>query len=747
MILRWFNPTSKPGIPKLFLVLFGAWSLLAIAALALVMFISVREGRDIALNRAMDSYHKDLSFRRWSAERGGVYVPLDEKTPPNPYLAHRPDRDITTTDGKVLTLVNPAYMTRMTHELAQEAYGLRGHITSLKPIRPENAPDSWERKALESFERGPKQVSEILKEDGKPVLRFMGAFVVEPSCLPCHAQQGYKVGDIRGGISVTVPVGTGHATVGMTHEFISTLTVLALWLIGAIGLLLWVRRFVAAAQVEHQMLEKIEDSALRFRQLFDASPAPMAIHREGRLTSVNAAAARLLEASDPSELLGRATMDIVHPDFYELAAQVARERGGNGLPTSSVELVFLTLKGRPVWVRAQTVCLDLPEGPGILVFAQDLTEQRQAAEDRRKLEAEVQHAQKLESLGSLAGGIAHDMNNVLAAVMGMSSILLMKHEGDAPLTKSLRTIEHAAGRGRDLVKGLTDFARKGLQQAVAMDLNELVQKEVDLLVRTSRQRFTFDVQLEAGLPPILGESGTLGSAIMNLCINAFDAMPRGGTLRLHTSSEGRQVQLVVADTGEGIPADILPRVTDPFFTTKSVGRGTGLGLAMVYGAVKAHGGSLDIQSEVGVGTRITLRFPALIDRTVSDPFSAATSFKPEQSLHILLVDDDELICSVLQPMLEQLGHRVDTASGGLEALRRLSAGLPADLVILDHNMPGLSGADTLPRIVQLRPTLRILIATGFMDTELKLLLSEFPAVSALQKPFTIEELRLALEGI
>ena len=161
------------------------------------------------------------------------------------------------------------------------------------------------------------------------------------------------------------------------------------------------------------------------------------------------------------------------------------------------------------------------------------------------------------------------------------------------------------------MKGLTDFARKGLQQAQVMDLNALVQKELDLLTRTSRQRFTFDVQLEAGLPSIHGEQSTLGSAFMNLCVNAFDAMPRGGTLSIRTRLEGDHVCLLVADTGEGIPAEILPRVTDPFFTTKPPGRGTGLGLAMVYGTVKAHGGTLDIQSQVGKGTCITLRFPAL----------------------------------------------------------------------------------------------------------------------------------------
>lgn len=657
-----------------------------------------------------------------------------------------PNRDVTTGQGTRLTLVNPAYMTRMVHELGADAYGLVGHLTSLHPIRPENTPDAWERKALEAFERGAREHSEVVKDKGKTVLRYMGAFLVEPSCLPCHAQQGYKVGDVRGGISVTVPVGSGAHALGLTRHGISMITILAFWALGGAGIFVWAHRLIKSTRDQHRMQADLEESFLRFRQLFQFSPAPMFIHRSGHLTEVNQAAAQLLDAEDPAQLIGLEFMSFIHPDFRGLVAQRVQIVQQTGTPNSLIEEVFLTLKGREVPVEVQSISLDLPGGPAILAFAQDLTERRRSQEERRKLEAELQHAQKLESLGSLAGGIAHDMNNVLAAILGMTSLLQSRHENDSPLTTSLRIIEGAASRGRDLVKGLTDFARKGLQQAQVMDLNALVQKELELLTRTSRQRFTFDVQLEAGLPSIHGEQSTLGSAFMNLCVNAFDAMPRGGTLSIQTRLEGDHVCLLVADTGEGIPAEILPRVTDPFFTTKPPGRGTGLGLAMVYGTVKAHGGTLDIQSEVGKGTRITLQFPALTSVAAAEASGGSTA-ATDRPLRILLVDDDELIRSVLPPMLEQLGHQVETASGGLEALRRLDAGLEADLVILDHNMPGMSGADTLPRIFQLRPAIRVLIATGFQDTELKILLADFPTVLMLQKPFSLAELRQALQGL
>ncbi|HJW44079.1 MAG TPA: ATP-binding protein [Geothrix sp.] len=739
---------AKLVTSRSFLVLFSIWSMIVATFIVVILYFSFNEYKQIALARAVDSYHKDLVVRRWASERGGVYVPLDEKTPPNPYLAHRPDRDLTTTDGKRLTLVNPAYMTRMVHELGQETYGLRGHITSLNPIRPENAPDEWERKALESFASGTRNHFAVVTEKDQRVLRYMGAFLVEKSCLACHAHQGYKVGDVRGGVSVTVPLGHGLTVFGISHQSISILTVLAFWAMGGTGIYLWVRRLARSASEQHLMMEELEESTVRFRLLFDSSPAPLVIHRAGRILHANAAASHLLEAAEPRELIGREVLELVHPGHREPSRRRTEEVPQGGRPTPSVEELFITLKGREVWAEVQSVPLDLPGGPAVLMFAQDLTERRKAEEERRKLETEVQHAQKLESLGGLAGGIAHDMNNVLSAILGMASLLQAKHGSDPALAKSFKVIETAAGRGRDLVKGLTDFARKGLQEPERMDLNALVQKELELLIRTSRQRFTFDVHLEEGLPPIMGESSTLASAIMNLCVNAFDAMPRGGTLSISTRLEGDQVSLLVADTGEGIPAEILPRVTEPFFTTKPAGRGTGLGLAMVYGTVKAHGGTLAIQSQVGQGTQITLRFPASRDGAAApDAAALPVSAAPQASLRILVVDDDELIRSILPDMLSHMGHRVDTATGGLDALQKLNGGLRPDLVILDHNMPGMSGADALPRILQVCPDVQVLVATGFLDTELKLLLADFPSVLALQKPFSLVELRKILGRI
>jgi PAS domain S-box-containing protein len=730
---------------RAFLVLFLLWSLIAGIVMAMIHSATARGEREVALYRARDSFEKDRIYRRWAAERGGVYVVADSRTPPNPWLIDHPHRDVWTSDGRMLTLVNPAYMTRMVQELGAASYGLKGHITSLRPLRPGNAPDDWERKALGLIEGGAAEYSEIMKADGKTVLRYMGAFYVEQSCLTCHAKQGYRLGDVRGGIGITVPIGPGPTMgLGLTGPGISALAVAIFWVLGGAGIFLWGRRVTQSRSEQAHLIEALEASSHRFDTIQATTPDGLCcLDPAGRIEWVNDTYCRVLGYRQ-EELIGQ-PLSLV--EAKEAPEETARridliKQGGR---VQQFRTRHRTKDGRELDMEIRVA--PLGQTGQIISFVRDITQELRLEEERRKLEAEVQHTQKLESLGSLAGGIAHDMNNVLSAIFSMVMVLQLKREKDEDLQKSLRIIENAAGRGRDLVKGLTDFARKGLQQAQAMDLNALVQKELDLLVRTSRQRFLFDVHLAEGLPPIKGDASSLGSAFMNLCVNAFDAMPQGGSLTIRTDREDGWVRLLVGDTGQGIPAAILHRVTDPFFTTKPPGRGTGLGLAMVYGTVKAHGGTLDIQSEVGKGTLITLRFPVLGSETRLEAAKESLAGTMNRPLNILLVDDDELIRSTMPLLLERLGHRVEIASGGLEALRRLDAGLEVDLLILDHNMPGMSGADTLPRIFQLRPTLRVLIATGFQDTELRLLLAEFPAVLAIQKPFSLEQLREALQGI
>jgi CheY-like chemotaxis protein len=351
----------------------------------------------------------------------------------------------------------------------------------------------------------------------------------------------------------------------------------------------------------------------------------------------------------------------------------------------------------------------------------------------------------MESVGRLAGGVAHDMNNVLSAIMAVAAIIQYK---GGPEAKHAETILKASERGRNLVKGLLEFARKEVPEATLLDLNDLVRKEAELMAGTTLNRIQVELDLAPELPMIMGSATALSTALMNLCVNAVDAMPDNGTLRLHTSfSESAGVELLVEDTGEGMTPDVLARAMEPFFTTKPVGKGTGLGLSMVFGTVQSHGGNLDIQSELGRGTRIRIRLPIVSDHRLgllTGPIEPA--FSSTQVYKILLVDDDPMIRETSLALLEFLGHQVTAVRGGQEALDLIRRSSGWDVVVLDLNMPGLDGLGTLKRLRNLQPTLPVIMATGYADEDTQRELVNLGRVVLLLKPYSLHEIQGILLG-
>jgi PAS domain S-box-containing protein len=389
------------------------------------------------------------------------------------------------------------------------------------------------------------------------------------------------------------------------------------------------------------------------------------------------------------------------------------------------------------------------EVSGLIAIMEDITEQQRIEASQRSLEEQLQQSQKMESLGQLAGGIAHDMNNVLAAILGLASAHRLDGPENSSTEQAFETISKAAARGGKMVKRLLSFARQIPAEVRALDLNAMIREEVELLERTLLSRIGLEMDLEPDLRPIRGDASNLSNALLNLCVNAGDAMPENGTLSLRTRNlADGWVEVQVEDTGSGMTDAVLAKALDPFFTTKPQGKGTGLGLSMVYGAVQAHGGRLDIQSRPGVGTRVSLRFPA--GQPV--PPGAGLPERPEQpslpgSLTMLLVDDDELVRMSLMDVLQVLGHQATAVASGEEAIHKLEAGFQPQVIILDMNMPGLGGAGTLPRLRALLPEVPILLTTGQTDQKVLDLIQAHPAVNLLAKPFNIEELQQVLTRI
>ena len=370
-------------------------------------------------------------------------------------------------------------------------------------------------------------------------------------------------------------------------------------------------------------------------------------------------------------------------------------------------------------------------------FITDISDRRAAAEEKAMLESQLQQSQRLEALGVLVAGVAHNINNVLAAVMGSAS-LREKLTHDPQDLEAFKTITTACRRGRDVVNSLTQFAKPTLPQKSPLDVHGLLSEVRTLLENVTQKQYILREEFMSEPAWVLGDAGSISNAIMNLCINSIDAMPNGGELILRTTFlPDNYLEISVQDSGEGMSPEVLARVMDPFFTTKPVGKGTGLGLSMTHGVVKAHGGALTISSQLMHGTIVKIQLP----RVPTPNTNEQTPLPPTElgPLKVLLVDDDEDVLLLVKRMLKVAGLSVQSVTGGEEAVEHLKRGSSPDLVILDQNMPRMNGIQTMAALREINPHLPILISSGQPEIE-SWPCFQIPDVSVISKPFEMDEL-------
>jgi len=340
--------------------------------------------------------------------------------------------------------------------------------------------------------------------------------------------------------------------------------------------------------------------------------------------------------------------------------------------------------------------------------------------------------------------VAHDINNVLAAISALAAVHGAVAEPGGRVARDMGTIAQACARGGKLVGGLLAFARRSPREDRCFALEGVVREVAALLASTTLQKVRLDTDLEPGLPPVRGDQAALAHALANLCVNAVDAMPGGGTLTIRARRDGDGwARLDVQDTGTGMPPEVLARALDPFFTTKDVGKGTGLGLAIVHSTIQAHGGEMSLQSREGEGTTVTLRLPLAPAEVPAEPEGAAPQ-AGSPALRVLLVDDDELILASVPQLMSLLGHEAIPFQRAEGALGALDGGLQPDVAVMDLHMPGMGGGELLPLIRERRPGLPILLVTGKADQGALDLVAAHEGVRLLGKPFGREELEQAL---
>ena len=397
---------------------------------------------------------------------------------------------------------------------------------------------------------------------------------------------------------------------------------------------------------------------------------------------------------------------------------------------------------------------------GFRCVARDVTERLNSDLEKKKLEAQLQTAQKMEAIGTLAGGIAHDFNNILMGIQGNASLLEMKLDPSHPGREKIRNIEKYVESGTELSRQLLGFARRGKYNVKATDINDIIDKTSSMFART-RKEIRVRPQLAGDAWTVEVDRGQIEQALLNLYINAWQAMPDGGELYLATENlildenyarpysvkAGAYVKVTVSDTGVGIARKDLGRIFEPFFTTKEMGRGTGLGLASVYGIVKSHGGHINVYSEPGQGTTFTFYLPASQREVVEEaaPVDAALRRGKET---LLLVDDEPMILDVGRGLLSELGYRVITTENGQEAVEIYrSRQTEIQMVVMDMIMPGMGGGETFDRLKEINSGVKVLLSSGYSINGQAASILERGCDGFIQKPFNMQQLSVKVREI
>ncbi len=462
------------------------------------------------------------------------------------------------------------------------------------------------------------------------------------------------------------------------------------------------------------------------------------------------------------ELLGSNTSRYTSPDTAEKMNRITKRLKETGKPENVADYDVIRKDGSNVSLELSVSLLKDQDGlpMGYRGILRDVSERKKTEEENHKLETQLQQAQKMESIGTLAGGIAHDFNNILMGIQGNASLMLLKIDSEHPSHEKIKNIEKYVQNGTALTKQLLGFARRGKYLIKATDLNEIIDKSSSLFARTKKE-IRIHTDLYEDLWSAEVDRGQIDQVLLNLYVNAWQAMSNGGDLYLQTENvildrsyvkpykvePGRYAKISVSDTGVGIDKETQERIFEPFFTTKEMGRGTGLGLASVYGIIKSHGGYINVYSEKERGTIFTIYLPASAKEILrEEEGSPAMLIKGTGT--ILLIDDEKMILDVGLELLEELGYTVLSAMSGQEAIDVFQKDQDnIDLVIMDMIMPGMGGGEAFDRLKEINPEVKVLLSSGYSINGQATKIIRRGCDGFIQKPFNMNQLAEKIQKI
>jgi two-component system, cell cycle sensor histidine kinase and response regulator CckA len=549
------------------------------------------------------------------------------------------------------------------------------------------------------------------------------------------------------------PIGLGlELTIGLLGVAVAGFVELNAWLIPAL---------VAPLLLAHRSLSTVallRESEERFRTMFESAPTAMVLlNTDGSIIAANRSLVAMLGYGE-EELRGRKPLgELVHPDDHGEGARLWAELAAGERDEYRREARFVSRSGETVVTHlAAALVRDANGKPDYVIgMAEDVTQ-------RHILEEQLRQSQKLEAIGRLAGGVAHDFNNMLTAISGYTSFALDQAEEGTTLRSDLDEIRKATERATQLTRQLLAFSRKQVLEPVPLDLNEVVQDMNAMLRPLLGADVTLTTELDPGLGVIEADPSQLNQVLMNLVVNARDAMPGGGAVTISTANvdvprggdgaiePGPYVTLTVSDEGEGIDEATLSQIFEPFFTTKESGKGTGLGLATVYGIVKQSGGYLEVESEVDVGSEFRIYLRRVDSERELEPAVAAPpangAVARTDPVSVLVVEDEDVVRSLVVQVLEGEGYQALVARDGQDALA-LAGENHVDLLLTDLTMPKLGGRELAEQLRVRHPELKVVYMSGYAEGGI---LSDGvlpPATAFLSKPFTFTELAEKVRGL
>jgi two-component system cell cycle sensor histidine kinase/response regulator CckA len=500
-----------------------------------------------------------------------------------------------------------------------------------------------------------------------------------------------------------------------------------------------------------QKEEALKESEEKYRLLVENATDAIFIAQDGVIKFPNPKTEEVIGYTQ-EELAKIPFVDLIHTEDRDIVFERHKRRLKGEEPPSTCSFRIISKAGEELWAQLNTVLITWEGRAATLNFLRDVTEQR-------RLESQLQHAQRMEAIGTLAGGIAHNFNNVLMGIQGYASLILLGKTSDHPDYERLNNIEQGVLNGAELTNQLLGFARGEKYEIKPTDLNELIKSQNRMFERTKKE-INIRGKYQDNPWTVEVDQGQINQVILNFYVNAWQSMPKGGDFYIQTENvtldedytrpfnvtPGRYVKISITDTGVGMDEETQKRIFEPFFTTQEMGRGTGLGLASAYGIIKNHGGIINVYSEKGEGTTFNIYLPASEKKLIKEKELPEELLKGTET--VLLVDDEDMVIEIGEELLQSLGYKVVIARGGKEAIELYKNRQGTiDIIILDMIMPGVGGGETYDRMKDINPDIKVLLSSGYsIDGQAAEILKR-GCDGFVQKPFTMREVSQRIREI